>query len=86
MQHLDQAILEEIKSSLLQTKHKLTEELSRFSKESDKVPPGVVFTIRSCKTLDGKRVNALTTNETNELFGSSLNTTFVNLRKYPDQC
>jgi len=62
------------------------DEVKLIVKESDKVPPGIVFTIRSCKTLDGKRVNALTTNETNELFGSSLNTTFVNLRKYPDQC
>ncbi|MCD6369123.1 MAG: molybdopterin-dependent oxidoreductase [Thermoproteales archaeon] len=53
------------------------------ARKSDKVPPGVVFTYRSCKTLDGKRINVLTSDEIDELGGSTLNTTFVNLRRLP---
>lgn len=50
-----------------------------MAKESDRVPPGVVFAYRSCKTLDGKRLNCITNDETNELGGATINTTFVSI-------
>jgi len=52
-----------------------------IAKRSDKVPKGIVFTFRSCKTLDGKRINVVTSDEINELFGASLNSTFIRISK-----
>ncbi len=49
------------------------------AKKSDLVPPGIVFTYRSCRTLDGKRINVITSDDANELYGAALNSTFVRL-------
>lgn len=52
-----------------------------LAEQSDRVPGGVVFAYRSCRTLDGKRLNYITRDEVNELGGATINTTFVNIEK-----
>ena len=49
------------------------------AKGSNKIPQGIVFTFRSYKTLDGKRINEITTDELNEFEGASINTTYVRI-------
>jgi len=53
-----------------------------IAKRSDRVPKGIVFAYRSCRTVDGKRLNYITHDETNELGGATINTTFVNISKH----
>lgn len=50
-------------------------------KVSERVPQGVVFTYRSCTTVDHKRINEITSPEEDSLGGATLNTTYVKVIK-----
>ena len=56
-------------------------EVEMIAKKSERVPPGIVYTYRSCTTLDGRRINEITSDDVDRLGGSTLNSTFVNVRR-----
>lgn len=45
------------------------------------IPPYVVFAYKSATTVDGKRINFITSDNTNELGGATINSTYVKIER-----